>query len=349
MSPTTYSSSRTQLRPMKLEVVAQNRPRTRTRNRRTVSCLPCRLHKLRCDQAIPCQSCCRYRREDQCRRNPPPGGEEKSSVVLPRLAADADRRPVPQHSGILDLPPSPLSVVAAEQDLSSDHVREHIPGNGRAAFYVPNVNRPQQHTAHRAHSLGGTGDLSDPVQVTRTPTVMSIASLILRNPSSANTRTLLDEEPMYWKRYLAGQLPTQTQCDILVSYFFENINWVYQAIHAPSFRTEYARFWSLDVSEIDLIWLALLYMMLCMSVLYIPSDMAEMAGFDVTDLGLLSRRWYAASRQALQSGGYDCKPTITQIQVFLVSQLYLYGTKNVEALNSWVFQRSSGASLLTRN
>lgn len=352
MSPITPSASRAQRRTR--AEAAQNRPRTR--QRRTVSCLPCRLHKLRCDQGIPCQSCCRYRREDQCRRNPPPGAvqteeNEKAStpstVVLPRPGTGADRS-VFQNGSMLDFPPSPLSVVTvdARQDLPSQHVRYLNQPDGRLAGFMADVSQYRHYPARETNGLGVSQDVSRSKVFDQPQEVMSIASLTLRNPSSARMCTLLDEQPMYWKQYLTSLLPTQTQSDILVSYFFENINWVYQAIHAPSFRTEYAGFWSLDVSEIDLIWLALLYMMLCMSALYIPSEMAEAAGFDVSELGVLSRRWYAASRQALQSGGYDCKPTVTQIQVFLISQLYLYGTKNVEALNSHLGQAVRNAQAL---
>lgn len=151
---------------------------------------------------------------------------------------------------------------------------------------------------------------------------------------SQGKSTLLDEPQVFWKRYLVGVLPTQNQSDLLVSFFFENFNWIYQTIHAPSFRAQYGQFWTKDVADVDLVWLALLFMILCLSSLHIPSELAEVSGFEVSELALLSKRWYSASRQALHAGGYDSKPTLTQIQVFLISQLYWYGMKNVEALNS---------------
>lgn len=62
--------------------------------------------------------------------------------------------------------------------------------------------------------------------------------------------------------------------------------------------------------------------------------MAEAAGFEVSDLAALSHRWYSASRPSLQSGGYESKPTLIQLQVFIVTQLYWYETKDIEALNT---------------
>jgi hypothetical protein len=164
---------------------------------------------------------------------------------------------------------------------------------------------------------------------------LSVASLTLQNPFPSKVPTILDQPQIFWKQYLSSLLPTQTQCDLLVTYYFENINWIYQAIHAPTFRAEYAAFWSKDIGDVDLIWLSLLYIILCLSAMNISAEMADAADFDVPELDALCRRWYAASRQALTAGGYDSKPTLVQLQVYLVTQLYWYGMKNVEALNSY--------------
>ncbi|KAF9874686.1 C6 transcription factor [Colletotrichum karsti] len=86
--------------------------------------------------------------------------------------------------------------------------------------------------------------------------------------------------------------------------------------------------------------------MFSLSSLYIPAPMAEAAGFEVSDLATLSHRWYSASRQALQSGGFESKPTLVQLQVFIVSQLYWYGTKDIEALNTHLAQAIRNAQAL---
>src|ERR1700753_2460016 len=44
----------------------------RQRKRRQLSCLPCRLHKLKCDRRVPCETCVRYIRTKQCNQHPAP-------------------------------------------------------------------------------------------------------------------------------------------------------------------------------------------------------------------------------------------------------------------------------------
>ncbi|KAF6811307.1 C6 transcription factor [Colletotrichum plurivorum] len=177
-------------------------------------------------------------------------------------------------------------------------------------------------------------------------TKLSVASLALQNPFSSKNPTLFDETQLFWKRYLLSLLPTQTQADLLVTYFFENINWIYHAVHAPSFRARYSELWATDVEDVDLIWLALLYVMFSLSSLYISAPMAEAAGFEVADLAVLSHRWYCASRQALKSGGYESKPVLVQLQVFIVTQIYWYGTKDIETLNSHLGQAIRNAQAM---
>lgn len=174
----------------------------------------------------------------------------------------------------------------------------------------------------------------------------SVASFVLRNALNMKKRTLLDEDQMFWKRYLTSLLPSQNQCDFLVSLFFENINWIYQTVHAPSFRSEYSTFWSSCLEDIDLIWLSLLFIMLALSATAIPSAMAESAGLEPAELAPLADRLYSASRHALHAGSYDLKPCLTQIQVFSVSQTYWYAMKNIEALNSHLGQALRNAQAL---
>lgn len=310
------------------------RPQPR-RKRRTLSCLPCRLHKLRCDRVIPCENCCRYGREDRCRLNPPPEAAVVPSMnhgvpsVLPRMEIDTP------NSWKGHLPPTPSSVVDESAKASEASPFASQPMFGEQTRPGPPLsNISQSHRSFEGYEGGSTLDR------------LTVASAIISRSYNSSDTTLLDQPALYWKRYLISTLPSQTQCDMLVSYFFENINWIYQAIHAPSFRAEYARFWTTEVVEVDLIWLALLYMILCLGALFIPSQMAEATGFEASDLPVFYHRWYSAARQALVAGGYDSKPTLTQIQVFLISQIYWYSTKNVEVLNSHMAQAVRNAQAI---
>lgn len=317
----------------------------RQRQRRTLSCLPCRLYKLKCDRVVPCESCCRYGREDRCRLNPPPAavmghsGGHGSPAVFPRV--ETATPPSISTRGNLPLTPSSVAESFRVAGISPAADSDDFLPLGSA-----DARRASSHTAGLLTSGFNQHHDGGPAESLTSFDGVTVASAIISRSYNLSNRTLLDEPASYWRRYLISILPSQTQCDMLVSYFFENIAWIYQAVHAPSFRSEYAEFWTTEVDKIDLIWLALLYMMLCLGALFIPSQMAEAAGFEAADLPVLYRRWYNAARQALQAGGYESKPTLTQLQVFLVSQIYWYSTKNVEVLNSHMAQAIRNAQAL---
>lgn len=272
--------------------------------------------------------CVRHNREGRCRSNPP----SAAALRTPRTQSSVDthfEQIAPSKHTTTALPPTPSSestgdaLHASPTTSGAPHHRREKPGAGRPPGSV------QSSVPHGNYfEPAGHGSLADGGQ--------SVALAIASRPHDVRDKSVLDEPASYWKHHLITVLPSQTQCEMLLSYFFENINWIYQTVHAPSLRAQHIEFWATDVEDVDLIWLALLYIILCLGAVFIPSQMAEAAGFEASDLPMLHRRWYEASRQALHAGGYDSKPTMTQLQVFLLSQLYWYGTKNIEALNSHI-------------
>lgn len=139
---------------------------------------------------------------------------------------------------------------------------------------------------------------------------------------------------VFWKSQLVALLPSERQCENLVGYYIENIDWIFHAFHIPSFRHQYAAFWAGSLDQVDLMWVALLYTMLSTAAIMIPPGVAESMGFQYSSLANLAGVWHQASRQALHAGEFESKPCVTQLQVFLATQLYWLATKNVEALNS---------------
>lgn len=149
-----------------------------------------------------------------------------------------------------------------------------------------------------------------------------------------NTITLGDHK-IQWKRVLVKLVPTRTQSDILLSYFIEHINWLFQTVHIPTFRREYALFWDGKIEEVNLIWMSLLFTIISLSALYIPVDAVELVGLEKDKIRKYAHIWHHASLQALQAGDYESKPTLTQLQTFSITQLYWYATNNIEILNSY--------------
>lgn len=141
---------------------------------------------------------------------------------------------------------------------------------------------------------------------------------------------------MFWKSQLLSVLPQRAQCDLLVSYYTDHMDWVYHGLHIPSFYAAYAKFWESEIGDVDIIWLSLLYTILSCGALYVPFSDAEAVGLDRSNLRHLANVWHSASRQALHAGGFEAKPCLTQLQTFLVTQLYWLATRNVETLNSCV-------------
>lgn len=139
---------------------------------------------------------------------------------------------------------------------------------------------------------------------------------------------------LFWKVQLASLLPFRKLCDDLVSYYIENIDLIYHAIHIPSFQRQYDAFWSLNATEIDLIWLALLLTIISLAVLMGPQEYMETLGMEKSTSRDWAHVWHQASRQALYAGDYELKPTLMQVQVFLCTQIYWLETKQHEILNS---------------
>lgn len=152
--------------------------------------------------------------------------------------------------------------------------------------------------------------------------------------SSLLDSLIVADQDLQWKTLLVKLLPTRTQADILLTYFIEHINWIFQTVHIPTFRREYSHLWEGEVEEADLIWLSLLFTIISLSALYIPIDAVELVGLPRDSIRRYAHVWHHASLQALQAGKYEARPTLTQLQTFSVTQLYWFATNNIETLNS---------------
>ena len=301
---------------------------------KTLSCPPCRERKVKCDRLTPCKSCVRHGCEAHCRpyntlRDP----RAPAALPISRLAAAGNRSPadIGQTSMAED----------TRGSTSQPRLGEDDNGDGTSPQGLSALNTPRSGGGHPCSW-----------QVTRTTegpsfTVESLHDHIklqtLRGnncdcrqaPTIASFGTRLSvSDSNAWNVYLASQLPTHAQCDLLVSFFFESVNWTYQCIHAPSFRRQQQTFWSASVTDIDAIWLALLYIIMCLSALHIDLNACAALDMDASRIRGLAHDWFRLSRQALHAGQYEAKPCLTQLQVFIESQIYWYAVKGVDSLNS---------------
>lgn len=302
--------------------------------RKPLSCLACRNHKLRCDRRVPCGTCVRYHREAQCRQNPAPlppvSGRRRTrkstTVHIPSPPTDVThptigREQICNDFGARDSSPAASEVHSCAPDVESswrDNVTERLPGASSiqdgvsllAAFDMERSAWPslRQLLAEASHS----------------------------HQSSATWDSMVD--PQY-RRKLAEQqlwsvLPSRPQCDLLLNFFLEHINYLFQTVHEPSFRRDYARFWDVSRSPTDFIWTSLLFTILSVSALHVPLEAMDVVGLPRQAIRGLGHIWHLASSHALRAGDHEVRPCLVQLQTFSITQLYWYATNQIEVLNS---------------
>lgn len=312
--------------------------------RKPLSCLACRNHKLRCDRRVPCGTCTRYNRESQCRLNPaplPPPRRRK------RAPARASAR-VPASPSLV-APPQDRSPCAPRQDQNShglpahtSTVTESTRDHASSAVYIQDIS-PANHVLGQssradAYTLGDASSLTtfDMQRPIWTSLRQLLADAARGQESTLPWNSVMD---FHYRRQLAQQqltsvLPSRSQCDLLLNFFLEHINWMFQTVHEPSLRREYALFWEEHASCTNFIWMSLLFTILSVSALHVPLEAVDVVGLPRQAIRSLGQVWHHASRHALKAGDCESKPCLVQLQTFSITQLYWYATNQVEVINS---------------
>ncbi|RFU76844.1 transcription factor [Trichoderma arundinaceum] len=312
--------------------------------RKPLSCLACRRHKLKCDRKVPCGTCIRYHREALCRLNPAP----------PKRARSGEGEPPRADIGSETVVDIDLESPDAVDDALSAPVRESITavaaGGGvvtlRNSHLIPGFDEPKD-TPFFLRTLGLDAN------TTAIP-VSSLTQLLaeIQRASHPSVFWHMMEGPTkrrYWETQLRSVLPSRSMCDLLLNYYLDHINWIFQITHVPSFRREYEEFWDGAEDrerELDFIFTALLFSILSVSALYIPPGTVEIFGCPRESIRDLAHVWHKASHQALIAGDYESKPCIVQLQTFSITQFYWYATNGIDALNSRLGQAVRTAQML---
>ncbi|KAH0494492.1 hypothetical protein TgHK011_001109 [Trichoderma gracile] len=309
--------------------------------RKPLSCLACRRHKLKCDRKVPCGTCIRYRRETLCRQNPAPpkrGRHARSphnhKGDVHDIDADVCWEAVDAESEVVEEPQDP-GLGAADQEV----VRL------RSSFdQVPRGEEPQD-TAFFLRSLGLD------VKTAFIP-ISSLPHLLAEIQSAGQSSRLWHmmegaSRRQYWETQLRSALPSRSMCDLLLNYYLEHINWIFQITHVPSFRPKYEEFWDpAEERELDFIFTALVFTIISVSALYVPLGAVEVFGCPRESIRDLAHVWHRASHQALLVGDYEARPCVVQLQTFSITQFYWYATNGIDALNSRLGQAVRTAQAL---
>ncbi|CDK26231.1 unnamed protein product [Kuraishia capsulata CBS 1993] len=149
-----------------------------------------------------------------------------------------------------------------------------------------------------------------------------------------------------WTLHLVRLLPSKYQCDTLINEFFDSYQYLYNAVHEPSFYTQYHQLWTTPTSEVDLLDIGLVFAMLCTTSHEASVGLSERLDVEPTYLRDMSKIWFNCCLQAMYAYDIDKNPSMKQITIFLVLQSYLFATKNVQLLNSYLSKSIAAAQLL---
>ncbi|GAA6027400.1 hypothetical protein JCM8097_007831 [Rhodosporidiobolus ruineniae] len=143
-------------------------------------------------------------------------------------------------------------------------------------------------------------------------------------------------------------LPGRAVVEVLVERYFASVAWLFNHLHAPTFRAELDAFHALcdqsRAADVDLFWLALLLMVLCLALDSLhfrrspPADPKLPSPEDgdeerATEDPLLvyseeqrresPERWFAASMRALRLAEWETVPRVRTIQTIVLYTQYL--------------------------
>lgn len=213
----------------------------------------------------------------------------------------------------------------------ADHGSGSI-GRGRGRSEVPPTQENEASIANRLSSLAGFGIGTIPSSPL--PELLAEASRHHEGQSLWGSMFDTRNRQRLWQQQLSAVLPSRAQCDLLLNFYVEHINWIFQTVHVPSLRRDYERFWDLGLEKADLIWTSLLFTIISVSALYVPLEAVTVVNIPRESIRSLAHLWHLASQHALRAGDFEAKPCLVQLQTFSITQLYWYATNRIETLNS---------------
>ena len=291
-------------RPRTAESGPSKSPMTgpRITQRAPQSCLECTRRKIKCDKEQPCKACIGRGEAASCRR-------EAVLVKGAVLSGPGPERTVSLQS----LSQQVEELKRRVAHLEGERMDSHVPEDIETGIYS---------RAHSPHHHRGEFDQG------RLPSAMEEAALGIGEStrwmgSSMLTQTEKDPLPNPWYQpqsfeYNLSLLPTQAQARVFVSFYLDNVSWITGVIHAPSFWSEFADFWTkLERAQArDDIWLALLLSVLSIGAYFMDEQQAHIRGLEGTQH--LALTWFNAAVATVLRCNLLTDPTLTLCQVIQV-------------------------------
>ncbi|KAL2072058.1 hypothetical protein VTL71DRAFT_11401 [Oculimacula yallundae] len=277
--------------------------REKARRQEPISCLFCRTKKLKCDRGAPCSNC--RARKLTC-----------SSV------SDGTQFTTTQPS------------LGASQSIDSLNARiqrleELLMQNAGASPHQPRTQPEATYTKGRSKSedieitnavswietdaFEHTASTENDLSVLDSKIIESFGSFIF-----SMTRPRMTPE---FQHDLPTLLPTRSQGEMLLEYYFDNINWIYHVIHMPTVRTRLdSVYTSIERGQNpDYAYLALIVTIFALSAYF--STATSGLYFKPSDSMIHSRRWTLLAQEALSAANCLAEPNIETLQsLILMSQ-----------------------------
>ncbi|RDI84617.1 hypothetical protein Vi05172_g5489 [Venturia inaequalis] len=118
--------------------------------------------------------------------------------------------------------------------------------------------------------------------------------------------------------FLQLLFPGRRQLETLVNYHIESLIWYHGSFYSPLFRKQLDDFYALRDGladdKVDFQWVALLFSVLCGSLVCAPSEQIKAWGFREKERETLSRQWYSAVNACLTRAHYTANHSILSCQ-----------------------------------
>ncbi|CAK5264478.1 unnamed protein product [Mycena citricolor] len=177
-----------------------------------------------------------------------------------------------------------------------------------------NTNRAAQELEAASHST----DRSPQLRVTRKGPQLGILP-------SHPLALLIDPNTDILGRLLSVMLPEQ-QAGVLVQFYFDRLDWYSKVLHRPTFVAESKNLWanisSRNFAAIDIGFLAVYYMVLCLALHLIESIVREQLGLSFLAASDLARDMHSAAQACLHFDEFLGSHSLEHLQCIILMGVY---------------------------
>ncbi|KAI5124904.1 hypothetical protein M0805_007332 [Coniferiporia weirii] len=328
---------------------SKKKPRTRV----SYSCGECHRRKQKCDRQVPCSHCIARKVPELCKAYTPGKSDQDIHARLSRLEQIIELA-LPQFAGgSPSSPSSPAAGPSIHSRMTDDEGSQAEEGDvgagtfdGGGKWYGKSVSGsvapvtmleqlnyvgPSADGAHEPlhpHYLNYPASASRPSVPENMPLMgeSEPESSMLQNaePTAADLlQSLIRDCGLSENKLdeLLQELPRKELTDLLIDYYFKNMNWTRYPISEQDFRTSYAELFvdRVGSNPNDIRFLPLLFVVLAISVRLSP----EHIGGNAQERRLMSMRFYWSSRRALLIAAAIQPDSLEMVLTRLLSARYL--------------------------